>query len=102
MVSKITIVDVDCGGGCGQCEEQGCLDDVDCASGRCVDALCEEPVCGNSVVDAGEECDDGNPYRFDGCLPDCVLASSQLCISTCSSQGTRLTPSGAFLDQCLR
>lgn len=23
--------------------------------------------CGNGLVEAGEECDDGNPLRFDGC-----------------------------------
>jgi len=29
--------------------------------------------CGNSVVDQGEQCDDGNDNRFDGCRPDCTL-----------------------------
>jgi cysteine-rich repeat protein len=31
------------------------------------------PACGDSVVDAGEECDDGNRQPGDGCDPDCML-----------------------------
>ena len=27
--------------------------------------------CGNSTPDPGEQCDDGNDNRFDGCRPDC-------------------------------
>lgn len=30
------------------------------------------PYCGDGHVDPGEECDDGNANRFDGCLPDCT------------------------------
>jgi cysteine-rich repeat protein len=29
-------------------------------------------VCGNGVLDPGEECDDGNPDVGDGCRPDCT------------------------------
>jgi cysteine-rich repeat protein len=29
--------------------------------------------CGNSTPDPGEQCDDGNDNRFDGCRPDCTL-----------------------------
>ncbi|HEY5944972.1 MAG TPA: pectin acetylesterase-family hydrolase, partial [Kofleriaceae bacterium] len=28
--------------------------------------------CGNATPDPGEQCDDGNDNRFDGCLPDCT------------------------------
>ena len=28
-------------------------------------------VCGNGIVEAGEECDDGADFRLDGCAPDC-------------------------------
>ena len=28
--------------------------------------------CGNSTPDPGEQCDDGNDNRFDGCRPDCT------------------------------
>lgn len=30
-------------------------------------------VCGDGVLDEGEECDDGNLSPFDGCSPDCRL-----------------------------
>ncbi len=29
--------------------------------------------CGNAAPDPGEQCDDGNDNRFDGCRPDCTL-----------------------------
>ena len=32
-------------------------------------------LCGNMVVDPGEECDDGNLFSFDGCDDDCQLES---------------------------
>lgn len=28
--------------------------------------------CGNGTLDTGEQCDDGNDNRFDGCRPDCT------------------------------
>ena len=28
--------------------------------------------CGNAAPDPGEQCDDGNDNRFDGCRPDCT------------------------------
>jgi cysteine-rich repeat protein len=31
------------------------------------------PACGDGVVQAGEECDDGNAVDGDGCRPSCVL-----------------------------
>ena len=31
------------------------------------------PVCGNSVVDAGEGCDDGNTISWDGCSATCTV-----------------------------
>lgn len=32
------------------------------------------PVCGNGIVEAGEECDDGNANNADGCLTTCQRA----------------------------
>lgn len=34
-----------------------------------------DPICGNGVIEDGEECDDGNNLNDDGCLADCVNAS---------------------------
>ncbi|MBA3502034.1 MAG: DUF4215 domain-containing protein, partial [Deltaproteobacteria bacterium] len=30
------------------------------------------PGCGDGIVGASEQCDDGNDNRFDGCRPDCT------------------------------
>lgn len=30
------------------------------------------PVCGNGIIESGEECDDGNLEPGDGCSPECV------------------------------
>ena len=46
-----------------------------CAQGQtCQDGLCQGAgaVCGNSVIDAGETCDDGNQVNSDGCSSGCV------------------------------
>ena len=32
---------------------------------------CCAPGCGNGIVDAGEQCDDGNTVHADGCDPEC-------------------------------
>ena len=32
--------------------------------------------CGNAAPDPGEECDDGNDSRFDGCRPDCTAVET--------------------------
>jgi len=38
-------------------------------------------VCGNSIVEPGEDCDDGNTKSFDGCPADCH-ASCEVCEKT--------------------
>jgi cysteine-rich repeat protein len=35
---------------------------------------CEATLCGNGIVESGEECDDGNATQGDGCEPDCTLS----------------------------
>jgi cysteine-rich repeat protein len=37
----------------------------------CKSGVCTVPVCGNGVVEPGEQCDDGNQTAGDGCDPDC-------------------------------
>lgn len=39
----------------------------------------EEQICGNSAVETGEECDDGNNINNDGCNSACMLEPSVAC-----------------------
>ena len=44
-----------------------------CSPGQtCQNGQCQGAVCGNSVIDAGETCDDGNQVNDDGCSSVCV------------------------------
>lgn len=45
------------------------------------DGSVTEAVCGNSIVEPGEECDDGNTINGDGCSATCMLehCSSESC-----------------------
>ena len=38
------------------------------------------PGCINGVLDAGEQCDDGNSVSGDGCSPTCVLDGTVPCV----------------------
>jgi cysteine-rich repeat protein len=50
-----------------------------CGAGKiCVQGNCVLPSCGDGVVEAPEECDDGNAASGDGCEPDCKFT----CLST--------------------
>ncbi|MBV8756157.1 MAG: DUF4215 domain-containing protein [Deltaproteobacteria bacterium] len=42
------------------------LDDV------CIVALIKYPLCGDGIVDPGEQCDDGNTTSGDGCSKSCI------------------------------
>ena len=44
-----------------------------CATRTHAVASGDDPVCGNGVLEANEECDDGNQRAHDGCDPDCHL-----------------------------
>jgi len=46
---------------------------ADGTSGTCSGATCKKAGCGNSAVDTGEECDDGNTDDTDGCKKDCTF-----------------------------
>jgi cysteine-rich repeat protein len=35
------------------------------------------PVCGNGIVEAGEQCDDGNLIPNDGCSPTCQICTNE-------------------------
>ncbi len=55
---------------------EGAAQDASCAtseieSGTCREGVCLPRTCGNSYVDPGELCDDGNEQSGDGCHADC-------------------------------
>ena len=63
---------------CGTCAAGFACDEI---VGQCVS------LCGNSVLDSGEECDDGNTNSGDGCSSTCTIESGFACSgepSTCT------------------
>jgi len=64
------------------CHEGGCRNETTkarelcengCSNGQCIE---DEPVCGNGIVEQGEECDDGNDIDGDLCSNLCVACES--------------------------
>jgi cysteine-rich repeat protein len=51
-----------------------CFDEDDCSQS----AVCQ-PRCGNNIIDAGEQCDDGNLLNGDGCSNLCQLEGNPVC-----------------------
>ncbi len=60
---------------CGNLTDcENCAEGYTCnATGQC------ESLCGNSVIDEGEECDDGNTNNGDGCSSICLIESGFMC-----------------------
>jgi cysteine-rich repeat protein len=57
------------------------------------DIFVHERTCGNGVVEADEQCDDGNAVRGDGCEPDCT-PTNPLCPSGGLFENATLTLKG--------
>jgi cysteine-rich repeat protein len=58
-----------------------CNDDADCEVGVCQqNGYCGDngPVCGNEIVDFGEQCDDGDLVNGDGCDSECQLEDKEV------------------------
>lgn len=51
--------------------------ELDGAAGICRDGVCLQSRCGNSRLESGEACDDGNRKSGDGCSSDCL--STEVC-----------------------
>jgi len=50
-------------------------EEFDCPTGTtCKDGACVSSVCGNGIIESGEECDDGNNIDYDGCNNKCYKA----------------------------
>ena len=63
-------------------------------SGSC-DATCQSVTCGNSIVQTGEECDDGNSKNGDGCGSNCQF-EDKLCIEGLHPSVSRQAKKVAF------
>jgi len=47
--------------------------DCGCGNGQCLECPGPDPVCGNDILENGEECDDGNLINEDGCSSACEI-----------------------------
>lgn len=55
-------------------------------------------VCGNSTVESGETCDDGNTTSGDGCSSSCQVECSNGSTTDCNPSGETKIPTSAFVD----
>jgi cysteine-rich repeat protein len=66
------------------------------SNGTCVPA-----VCGNAVLESGEQCDDGDTAAADGCDGNCMIEPGNYCfgegLSICRAGGCVLEPATAAL-----
>ncbi len=83
---------------------ESCADGACDQDGRCRPAI----VCGNSVLQAGEGCDDGNDLAGDGCNTSCLIEDNFACNqdfpgftdnSSCAS-GDCVYPNGNVVGVC--
>lgn len=63
---------------------------------------CSQPVggpslCGNGVIDPGEECDDANPVKLDGCSRQCGIAPILVTGSAASVVDLAMTATGEIV-----
>lgn len=93
----------DDGDGLIDCSDGDCVNDPMCTS-QCGNGYCDPgesssncpqdcstgPVCGNGILEFGEECDDGNTLAGDGCSPTCQAEQQ------CSPSVSVLGPSGGW------
>jgi len=56
-----------------------------------LDVTVNPAVCGNRILDGGEECDDGNTLSGDGCTAGCKLEPVNMAADTCPGVGIPLT-----------
>lgn len=75
--------DVCISGTCSQCgngsTDGACGETCDPPQSGVCDGTCQSVVCGNDIIQTGEECDDGNAASGDGCSSVCQF-EDKLCI----------------------
>jgi len=82
--------DCACTGSGEVCQSGTCVPSVTCGIGGCQPSFGEDcqtcpgdcgSCCGNSVINSGEACDDGNTGSGDGCSATCTVESGWTCVS---------------------
>ncbi len=96
-----------CGGSNWCCEGLICYQPPGQENEKCV---AEIPVCGNEIIEVGEDCDDGNDVNGDGCSALCTIETCEdVCgewsaWSTCNTDGmqysTRTCTGTGQLSEC--
>ena len=66
-----------------------------CSNGVCIPL--EEPICGNNIVETGEQCDDGNLLNNDGCSSICEIEQVDI---ECSSNEQCNDYNSLTYDEC--
>ncbi len=98
----------DCGGSCGPCNVgDGCSIGNDCSSGVCKEKLCQESVCGDGVIQAGETCDDGDLVTVtvptidgDGCSHVCLVEPNWKCDPSKEAEGGNIVGPSVCTEIC--
>ena len=87
---------------------KGCASDCTIVKGfHCNETgrSCTPGICGDGVVDAGEDCDDMNHLPADGCSPDCrfetgIECENGVCKPICGDGVTMWMLDAAIAEQC--
>jgi cysteine-rich repeat protein len=77
--------------------DAGCGETCDPPVPGVCDPTCLAVVCGNGVVQSGEECDDGNAVSGDGCSSSCIF-EDKLCIIGTQPSVSRQAKRVAFVS----
>ncbi len=75
------------------CSESGRLSACECRDSGAAPAPAS--LCGNSTIDEGEACDDGNLVSNDGCSPLCVPDGRPPAVENCPGQPVEVAPGRA-------
>ena len=93
--------DICLAGVCSACgnnsTDAGCGETCDPPLAGICDPTCHAVVCGNSIIQSGEECDDGNATSGDGCSSKCLF-EDKLCIEGTQPSVARSAKRVAFVS----
>ncbi len=107
---------VDCGGPCGACNDESCVDGGECASGVCLSGFCAAPTCSDGLPNQGESdvdcggpncgvCEDGKTCGVDD---DCLtgwcnvdVCVTPTCFDNAQNQGESGVDCGGPCGACI-